>query len=88
MVLQKAVEAESSGVTFEMEDKGDDRKIRERVGELLVSRILLAGWQRIVETLANTLALAGMRVDISSTAFSFFAARQTSAPSAITSKEK
>nr|CDS25689.2 brefeldin A inhibited guanine [Hymenolepis microstoma] len=54
-------------------------KVRDQVGEVLVSRILLAGWQRIVETLTNTIDLAGMPVDISSTGFaSFFSARQPS----------
>lgn len=70
-------------------DYDKDNKIRKRVGELLVSRILLAGWQRIVETLTNTMALAGMPVDISSTGFSsFFAARKPSVTTNSPSKEK
>ncbi|KAM7542612.1 hypothetical protein Aperf_G00000008521 [Anoplocephala perfoliata] len=91
--IRKAIKAKNNDTAFgkeeeeEEEDKDDDRKIRKRVGEVLVSRILLAGWQRIVETFVNTVALAGMHVDISSTAFSFFAARQISASPAITSKE-
>ncbi|EUB62872.1 Brefeldin A-inhibited guanine nucleotide-exchange protein 3 [Echinococcus granulosus] len=49
---------------------------RRRVGEVLVSRILLVGWQRIVETLTNTVAFVGTCVDkvpSGLSSFSFFA---------------
>ncbi|KAM3186751.1 hypothetical protein ACTXT7_003721 [Hymenolepis weldensis] len=77
--FDKAVESSSDDKDGIFGKVVDDKatKVREWVGEVLVSRILLAGWQRIVETLINTIALAGMPVDASSTGFaSFFAARQ------------
>uniref|UniRef100_A0A0R3SXB9 DUF1981 domain-containing protein n=1 Tax=Hymenolepis diminuta TaxID=6216 RepID=A0A0R3SXB9_HYMDI len=79
--FDRAVKSSSDDKDGVFEKVVDDRatEVREWVGEVLVSRILLAGWQRIVETLINTIALAGMPVDASSTGFaSFFAARQPS----------
>lgn len=81
IIFQKAVESSSDDKDGIFGKVVDDKatEVREWVGEVLVSRILLAGWQRIVETLINTIALAGMPVDASSTGFaSFFAARKPS----------
>ncbi|VDM19097.1 unnamed protein product [Hydatigera taeniaeformis] len=60
----------------------DAEKMRLRVGEALVSHILSAGWQRIVETLANTVAFVGIRVDKAPSgvsAFSFTSPRPSTA---------
>ena len=84
-VLQKAVEqiGESGGKT--VEDEGEDIPVTKteatysRAGEVLASQILLTGWQRIVETLSNTVALSGMRIgsNFKFSSFPFFVARRS-----------
>ncbi|KAL5108045.1 Brefeldin A-inhibited guanine nucleotide-exchange protein 3 [Taenia crassiceps] len=84
-------DSDSIDVKEESENEAlDAGRVRRRVGEVLVSRILLAGWQRIVETLTNTVAFVGIYVDrVSSglSAFSFFASRRPSTTTCIESTE-
>ncbi|KAL5968223.1 Brefeldin A-inhibited guanine nucleotide-exchange protein 3 [Taenia solium] len=68
----------------------DAGRARRRVGEVLVSRILFAGWQRIVETLTNTVAFAGIYVDrvpSGLSAFSFLTSRRSSTTACAESAE-
>ncbi|VDN96324.1 unnamed protein product [Rodentolepis nana] len=91
VAFQKAVGSskDAEDDIFTNVEDGTLTKVRDRVGEALVSCVLLAGWQRIVETITNTIALAGMPVDISSTGFaSFFSARQPSMTPVGPAKEK
>ena len=65
-IIQESVEQIGEISNRRVEDKSEKgsqlqkEELSRRAGELLATRILLTGWQRIVETLTNTITLNGV----------------------------